>query len=74
MPVDQLWLVVGLPILANAVFTGTLAVVLTINFNARLADLQNHMNARFAALEKLMDDRFESLEREIHGHRHEDAQ
>jgi len=66
MPVDQLWLVVGLPILANAIFTGTLAVVLTANFNARLSDLRADMIERFKALEKLMDDRFESLEREIH--------
>ena len=66
MPVDQLWLVVGLPILANAIFTGTLAIVLTANFNARLSDLRSDMIERFKALEKLMDDRFESLEREIH--------
>lgn len=69
---EQLWLVVGLPILANAVFTGALAIVLTINFNARLSDLQSHMNTRFESLEKLMNQRFESLEREIH-HR-EDVQ
>ncbi len=81
MPIDQLWLVVGLPILANAIFTGTLAIVLTANFNARfsdinarLTDLRSDMMARFASIEKLMDDRFESLERELHSHRHEDAQ
>ncbi len=72
MKIDQLWLVVGLPILANALFTGVLAIVLTANFNARLSDLRAEMIARFDSLEKLMDQRFESLEREIH-HR-EDAQ
>jgi hypothetical protein len=74
MPIEQIWLVVGLPILANAIFTGTLAVVLTLNFNAQLSALRSEMNARFTNLEKLMDQRFESLERELHNHHHEDAQ
>jgi hypothetical protein len=81
MSTEQLWLIVGLPILANAIFTGTLAIVLTANFNARfsdvnarLTDLRADMIERFRALEKLVDDRFESLERELHSHRHEDAQ
>jgi hypothetical protein len=70
----QLYLAIGVPIIVNMIFTGTLAIVITMNFNARLVDLRADMLARFTALEKLMDDRFESLERELHGHRHEDAQ
>jgi CBS domain containing-hemolysin-like protein len=67
----QLYLLIGLPILANAIFTGALAIVITANVNARLSDLREDMKARFTALEKLMDQRFESLEREIH-HREEE--
>lgn len=69
---EQLYLIIGIPIIVNAIFTGTLAIVLTANFNARLGDLRAEMIARFENLEKLIDQRFESLEREIH-HR-EDAQ
>ncbi len=69
---EQLYIVIGLPLIVNALFSGAMCIVMTISFNARLSDLRSDMNARFAALEKLMDARFESLEREIH-HR-EDAQ
>jgi len=63
---DQLFLVIGVPIIANAIITSAMCIILSIHFNARLTDLRSDMNARFTALEKLMDARFESLEREIH--------
>jgi hypothetical protein len=63
---EQLYIVIGLPIIVNAIFTGAMCLMMTISFNARLSDLRADMIARFEALEKLMDARFESLEREIH--------
>jgi hypothetical protein len=70
MPTDQLLIIIGLPLIVNTMFTCAMIFLI----NSRISDLREEMNTRFTNLEKLMDQRFDSLERELHSHRHEDAQ
>ena len=47
----QLYLAIGVPIVVNILFNGTMAMLLSNHFNARLAALQAEFNVRFAALQ-----------------------
>jgi hypothetical protein len=58
----QLRLAIGVPIVVNILFNGTLAILMSNKFNARLAGMQAEFHALLDALEKLFIERLLRVE------------
>jgi len=58
----QLYLAIGVPIVVNILFNGTMAMLLSNHFNACLTALQSEFYARIEALEKLFTEKLLRVE------------
>ena len=58
----QLYLAIGVPIVVNILFNGTMAMLLSNHFNARLTALQSEFRALLDAQEKLFTEKLLRVE------------
>ena len=58
----QLYVAIGVPIVGNIIFNGTIAMLMSNHFNARLAAMQSEFHALIEAQEKLFTEKLLRME------------
>ncbi len=58
----QLYIAVGIPIIVNIIFNGTIAMLMSNHFNARLDALDKLFMERLRRVEEVLDARLKHLE------------
>jgi hypothetical protein len=64
---QQLYFSVGVPIVVNIVFNGTIAMLLTRHFDSQLALMREVWRAELRRVEEVLDARLKHLEEERRG-------
>jgi len=58
----QLYLAIGVPIVVNIAFNGTLAILLSNHFNARLAAMEKLFDEKLCRVKEVLDARLKPIE------------